>query len=133
MSPNTGLIFFVVVSVREEEMREKRTMKIVLNVGGRRFETRKQLLEESDSFFSGLLKCEWSEEVFIDRDPTHFRYVLNWLRGCRSLPEDRQSLIELKEEAQFFALADMDQAISIKKSFSLLESVYHIHKECRKL
>ena len=114
-------------------MREKRTMKIVLNVGGRRFETRKQLLEESDSFFSGLLKCEWSEEVFIDRDPTHFRYVLNWLRGCRSLPEDRQSLIELKEEAQCFALADMDQAISIKKSFSLLESVYHIHKECRKL
>ena len=59
-------------------------MLVYLNVGGVFFATSRDTLRESDSFFSGLVQNECCHEYFVDRDPTHFRHVLNWLRGGRS-------------------------------------------------
>ena len=87
--------------------------EVHLNVGGCVFTTSLTTLTRRDSFFSGLVSHRQCNEnvFFIDRDPMHFRYVLNWLRGVHVLPEDNQSLLELTWEADFYALDDMVRAI----------------------
>lgn len=98
---------------------------VYLNVGGSYFVTRRDTL--AVGFFSGLrdsIHEDGVEEVFVDRDPTHFRYVLNWLRGCRSLPEDDQILSELMWEANFYSLDDMVTSITqTRRRFSMLKTL----------
>ena len=88
----------------------------VLDVGGVYFRTSWETLRASDSFFSGLASCACNEEdtVFIDRDPTHFRVVLNFLRGCAELPPDKTSLRELRAEAEFYCLDRLASAVDEK-------------------
>lgn len=83
---------------------------IVLNIGGQMFYTSRETLEHSNSYFSGAL-AQQRDTIFVDRDPTHFRHVLNWMRGVRCLPKDDSVLRELYWEADFYALTDMTQAI----------------------
>ena len=46
--------------------------------------------------------------VFVDRDPKHFRLILNFLRdGTAALPSDPIELQEIKQEAEFFQVKDM--------------------------
>lgn len=97
---------------------------VYLNVGGCSFVTRRDTLRHG--FFSGLVESitEDGSEVFIDRDPTHFRYVLNWMRGARTLPEDEQTLTELMCEADFYSLDDMVAAIAdTRRRFSMLKTL----------
>lgn len=87
---------------------------IYLNVGGVCYVTRPDTLRQGDTFFAALLAhTEDCEEIFIDRDPTHFRHILNWLRGIRSLPLDAAVLHELIPEADYFSMADMKQALQV--------------------
>ena len=97
---------------------------VYLNVGGHSFITRRDTLQQG--FFSGLVECivEDGVEVFVDRDPTHFRYIINWLRGCRCLPEDDQTLNELMWEADFYALDDMVASIgNTRRRYSMLKTL----------
>ncbi|CAN0378545.1 unnamed protein product [Pylaiella littoralis] len=60
-------------------------------------------------------------EFFIDRDPTHFRFILNYLRdsyiGLESFgKEDLHFLEELSHEAQFFNIAGLCSDISRRMS-----------------
>eukprot|EP00904_Undaria_pinnatifida_P006272 jgi/Undpi1/2775/HiC_scaffold_14.g06152.m1 len=60
-------------------------------------------------------------EFFIDRDPTHFRFILNYLRdsyiGLDSFgKEDLHFLEELSHEAQFFNIAGLCADISRRMS-----------------
>lgn len=84
------------------------TEEIVLNVGGVYFYTSRETLGHAP-FFSNLVDpSEWY--AFIDRDPTHFRVVLNWLRGCKSaqgLPRSEERVSELLSEAEFYCLDDL--------------------------
>jgi hypothetical protein len=68
---------------------------------------------DSSSFFSGLVAGHSTDivEFFIDRDPTYFRHVLNWLRGVRYIPEDRQVLQELLHEADYYRIESLVLAI----------------------
>jgi hypothetical protein len=85
---------------------------VSLNVGGVYFVTRRQTLHDSSSFFEGLAKAHPTCcELFIDRDPTYFRYVLNWMRGIRYLPPDDQALQELAFEADYYCMTDMHNSI----------------------
>ena len=105
---------------------------VYLNVGGVYYCTRRQTLLRSDTFFAGLANNN-ETELFVDRDPTHFRHILNWLRGVRYLPEDDAQLKELACEADFYAMIDMRDAISrAKRRFSLLQSVSEISSELRR-
>lgn len=91
---------------------------VSLNVGGVYFVTRRETLARSTSFFSGLVACQpQCTEVFVDRDPTHFRHVLNWIRGVRFLPDDETTLRELSWEADYYGLADMCQSIRATKQY----------------
>ena len=51
---------------------------MLLNVGGTLFETRRNTLTSQNSFFSELATRDEEEVIFIDRDPTHFRHILNF-------------------------------------------------------
>jgi uncharacterized protein YjbI with pentapeptide repeats len=77
------------------------------------------------AMFSGRHNVNKDEEgrYFIDRDGTHFRYILNYLRdGNTYIPFDNQQLVdELYEEVQFFNIEgllhklDAERSIGAKK------------------
>ena len=59
------------------------------------------------AMFSGRFDSKAAEDgsYFIDRDGTHFRYILNYLRtGYLLAPEDKLVRKELLEEAQFYQI-----------------------------
>lgn len=66
--------------------------RVILNIGGTRFETSKETLtQDSDSLFALLFTDESpvvpvGNSYFIDRDPAHFRLILNYLRHSSPLP-----------------------------------------------
>ena len=89
---------------------------------------------QSDSFFSGLVSSstEQTVEFFVDRDGTHFRYILNWIRGVRILPEDETTLIELLYEAEYYSLDSLVLAITMKaKTPSIAKTLRNICAELR--
>ena len=97
---------------------------ICINVGGVFFWTSAQTLSRENTFFSGLvhtLESHSETDLYvstplIDRDPTHFRVVLNWLRGVRCLPEDFGTLEELFYEVDFYCIESMKIAIQRKNA-----------------
>ncbi|XP_005109484.1 uncharacterized protein LOC101850038 isoform X2 [Aplysia californica] len=107
---------------RMEEMHTMQKGRIRLDVGGSVFTTsRLTLTKDADSMlaamFSGRHHVTQEEDgtVFIDRDGTHFRYILNYLRdggvNPDGLPRDRQVLRELRNEAVYFQLNGLVQTI----------------------
>lgn len=87
-------------------------MAVKLNVGGHHYTTSVQTLtKDPDSMlaamFSGRFELKPFEDgaFFIDRDGTHFRYILNYLRtGKLNLPKDPTLVKELLEEAEFYQI-----------------------------
>ena len=85
---------------------------IKLNVGGHHFTTSLQTLTKDPNsmlaaMFSGKFEMKPSEDgaFFIDRDGTHFRFILNYLRnGELILPEGATFLKELEAEAKFYLI-----------------------------
>ena len=85
---------------------------VKLNVGGHYFTTSLQTLTKDPNsmlgtMFSGKYDTRAGEDsaVFIDRDGTHFRFILNFLRtGKLTLPEGATALAEFKEEADFYQI-----------------------------
>lgn len=72
---------------------QPRITTVRLNVGGQRYEVSRELLMRDDTMLSRLVSDMWlhdpEEEIFIDRDGTHFRYVLEYLTyGEVNLPLD---------------------------------------------
>lgn len=105
---------------------------VQLNVGGAYYLTRKTTLLNSSSFFHGALSAHRDcTELFVDRDPTHFRHILNWMRGVRCLPDDEATLRELHWEADYFCMSDMCDAIRKTPCFSLPRTLEGIREEMR--
>ena len=102
---------------RMREVQEFQSSKVHLNIGGHRFTTSLQTLRrDPDSMlatmFSGRhnLVQEADESYFVDRDGTHFRHILNYLRdGFRGemLPQDELSLREIANEAEYYQLSGL--------------------------
>lgn len=89
--------------------------KVRLNVGGHTFTTSgATLTQDADSMltamFSGRyeLKQQSDGNYFIDRDGTHFRLILNFLRDggidVETLPKDKTVAQELLTEARFYRI-----------------------------
>jgi hypothetical protein len=81
---------------------------ITFNIGGTKFTTtRSTITSYTDSMLSGLLNNSIeSDEYFIDRDPTHFNHILNYLRdGSTSFKSN-----ELVNEANFYGLSELARA-----------------------
>jgi hypothetical protein len=86
---------------------------ITLNVGGRRFTTTLKTLTKNPNtmlaqMFSGSFAVETDRDgnYFIDRDGTHFRYILNFLRdGSCNFPNHVAK--ELLAEARYYKIDEL--------------------------
>ncbi|KAL4237686.1 BTB/POZ domain-containing protein kctd3 [Mactra antiquata] len=83
---------------------------IQLNVGGKRYATSKEtLLWIPDSFFTSLLSGRISSlkddkgAIFIDRDPSLFSIILNYLR-TKEVDLSNVDIGSLKHEAEFYGI-----------------------------
>ena len=91
-----------------------------LNVGGHVFKTSVQTLTKDPNsmlaaMFSGKFEMKPSKDgsFFIDRDGTHLRFILNYLRtGKLTLPEGETFLKELEEEAEFYQIQGIIDELS---------------------
>ena len=95
---------------------------VKLNVGGHYFTTSVQTLNKDPgsmlhAMFSGRFDTKPSEDgsYFIDRDGTHFRYILNYLRtGQLLLPDDKLIKHEIFAEAQFYQIQEIVEKLESK-------------------
>ena len=82
--------------------------RVRLDVGGQIFVTSRETLVARDTFFRGLVEhVENDDEIFIDRDPTHFRHILNFLRNSPSFPTKVSDIQQLKAEADFYCISEL--------------------------
>ena len=114
--------------------------KIVkLNVGGQYFTTSRQtLISDPNSMLAAMFSGRHKQETtgdgsfFIDRDGTHFRFLLNYLRnGELILLEGATFLKELEAEAKFYQLQGILDALKPKEPFE--ESVILTNEEHRRV
>lgn len=92
---------------------------IHLNVGGKRFSTSRQTLTwVPDSFFSSLLSSRISTlkdetgAIFIDRDPSLFAPILNFLR-TKELHPRSINVHMLMHEAEFYGIAPLVRKLQL--------------------
>ena len=116
-----------------------------LNVGGQHFTTSLQTLTKDPNsmlaaMFSGKFEMKPSKDgsFFIDRDGTHFRFILNFLRtGKLTLPKGATFTEELEEEAEFYQIQGLIDALrhadNSTDSTSLAESVILTNEEHRRV
>lgn len=108
--------------------------RVVLDIGGTRFLTSKTTLRADP----GSLLCAmvrqgspmrpWRVDdgtpvYFLDRDPVHFRHILNYLRlgsmwSINSLPREVRYLHDLKAETDHFNLVGLK--FTIERRFNIL-------------
>lgn len=103
--------------------------RVVLDVGGTRFTTSKATLRSDPSSLlsamvqPGSIMHAWRIDehncpiYFLDRDPAHFRQILNYLRlgsnWCvQSLPKELSYLYDLKAEAEYFQLNGLNERLT---------------------
>lgn len=100
---------------------------ITLNVGGTLFETSCDTLMQKNTFFRALVEHEttMSPPYFIDRDPTHFRHILNFLRGTPSFPDTASQIKELSNEADFYSIPQLVGLAEQQIALVQRESVSH--------
>ena len=98
-----------------EEVNKIQNGIVNLNIGGNKFTTSLQTLQMDPksmlgAMFSGrhLLVRQDDGSIFLDRDGTHFRIILNYLRGnicsINQLPDDKLTLSDLLSEVDYYQL-----------------------------
>lgn len=100
---------------------EFQSSRIQLDVGGHKFTTSLQTLRKDPNsmlaaMFSGRhsLVTENDGSYFLDRDGTHFRYLLNYLRDdfqADTFPTDEVTLKEIQNEARYYQLLGLVDAV----------------------
>ena len=120
------------ISKKLEHVHFSSTVK--LNVGGHTFTTSVQTLTKDPNsmlaaMFSGRFEMKASEDgaFFIDRDGTHFRFILNYLRtGKLILPDGATFLKELAEEAEFYQIQGIiDEMKSTKAEIQAVRPLHN--------
>ena len=96
--------------------------KIMLDIGGYKYSTSLQTLRAEPESMLGTMFSERHPitkqkdgSVFIDRDGTHFRIILNYLRGSitssEQLPDNNLLLSELLTEVNYYQLKGLENII----------------------
>ena len=105
-----------------KEVNKIQETQVKLDVGGHNFVTSVEILTSDPeslfaTMFSGVhpMKQEEDGSYFIDRDGTHFRFVLNFLRNGTLGPVEptiRNTLLELLSEAEYYNISGLITAIT---------------------
>lgn len=84
---------------------------VKLDVGGSVFKTSRATLTKSEGIFKEMFETEEKIKqdengcIFIDRDPKHFRLILNYMRDDDTiLPESAKEIQEILKEAECYRL-----------------------------
>ena len=95
---------------------------LTLNVGGEKISTRLENFPPGSiihSMLSTKLKCRDGQgNIFLDRDPTTFKRVLNCLRTGRIFSNDYSELISMHLEADYLGLPELKYRIQLQLHFS---------------
>ena len=118
------VLFFVCVAIVNN------VICSTLDVGGTTFKASKTTLtssfgEDTDHFLSRMFGGDWKNQtddkgaIWIDRDPTYFQYILNYLRsgGKPPLTESMKELKSLSIEADFYGLTGLQKKIQLKMEY----------------
>ncbi|KAK5580509.1 hypothetical protein RB653_000529 [Dictyostelium firmibasis] len=109
--------------IQLQQIQLSKNEPIILNIGGFKYCTTKgTLTNQKNNYFDILFSGNYNVNViktpnkpdtyFIDRDGTHFRIILNFLRGdCSNIPECEQIRNELYVEADFFCLSGLKEIL----------------------
>jgi hypothetical protein len=97
---------------------------IRLNVGGSIFQTTAgTLLKRPNTYFTARFSGRYHEKpspfdnaYFIDRDGTHFRHLLNWLRDDELCVTDEDTLSQILREAEYYMLHEL--TVKVKNQLS---------------
>ena len=118
-------------------MSEEEDRKIVkFNVGGTRYEVARSLIGmHPDTMLARIVSNEWqmdpSKEVFIERDGSRFKYVLDYLRNGKALVSNDVCKESILAELQYFGISHQERDVqhghygpsgSIHSSESILAS-----------
>ena len=94
-----------------------------LNVGGQTFCTTLATLSAEETMLSAMfsgrfdVRTDANGAVFIDRDGTHFRHILNYLRGAGLyLGKDLKLHLALLEEADFYQVEGLQELLRAEVS-----------------
>ena len=89
----------------------------LMDVGGAPFHTRTEVLHRHEGMLSAMASADFSHDVeggkyaFLDRDPTWFPLVLQFLRtGVALLPNDTERRLAVFREAQYYSLEGLCRA-----------------------
>jgi len=97
--------------------------KIILDVGGQIFPARKHTLTSRSGYFRGMFSGDFKSPedspIFIDRDPLHFRCILNYLRHGDLDINPKAIRRELMREAQFYSLTGLVDLLRHKNRLQL--------------
>ena len=119
--------------------------KITLDIGGYKYSTSLQTLRaEPESMlgtmFSGRHPITKQDDgsVFIDRDGTHFRIILNYLRGSLTsselLPDNDLQLSELLTEVNYYQLKGLEKVIKSEEKepakIITQEEIFNVLTKC---
>lgn len=87
--------------------------RINLDVGGCIFSSLNTTFSKSPYLFRTLTRMSDNEQIFIDRDPSLFYYILFYLRTGKIFlsTDDRSFLDSLVNEFKFYEIPDMTQKI----------------------
>lgn len=130
-------------SVRLASWSDIQAGRVVLDIGGTKFVTSKATLRsEPSSLLAEMVRQgspmrpfrqddSGSPVYFLDRDPAHFRHVLNYLRlgnqwSAHSLPREVRYLYDLRAEADHFQLQGLLDNINSRIAH-LRDSEYDDH------
>lgn len=111
---------------RAESQEGDRNETARLNVGGKHYKiSRDALMRYEGSMLASLVSDKWKEadgedEIFIDRDGCHFKYILDYIRSDRVYVSNLSELSALKLEFDYFGIeADMSK-VSVKDDFETI-------------
>ncbi|MEW8544967.1 MAG: BTB/POZ domain-containing protein, partial [Candidatus Thiodiazotropha sp.] len=103
-----------------QRIQEKR---VLLNIGGKIFQTSRVTLKaDPTSVFAVMFRrgCPFRpyarDTYYFDRDPSHFRFILNYLRNggyldILTLPHEKKYLLELLQEVRFYMLGGLEELV----------------------
>lgn len=108
-----------------KKLQQVQEERVILNIGGQVFQTSAVTLRADPTSLFGVMLREGCplrpsrntySTYFFDRDPAHFRFILNYLRNgalldAATLPHERRYLMELLTEARFYQLSGLQEII----------------------